>query len=270
MKCDQEAITHWLNNQMTIAERKEFELHLSGCSDCREALSIAEIVTGKLQQIEIPEPSPNMEICFQAMLGDYKKSVERKETRWKLFWTDLYEKLTMKPAFQLGYSLVLLLVGVGVTYLVLNPGSKDNNKVEITKLSSQVQEMKQLMMLSLLENPSATERLKAVSYTEEINTAGEQVIEALLTTLNEDPNVNVRLVTLEALTKYSSNAVVREGLVQSIIKQESPLMQSALADVMMKLQEKKSIAPFRKLLQDNRISDPIKTKIQQAITTLSI
>lgn len=270
MKCDKESITLWVNNQMTQAERKEFELHLSGCSDCREALSIAEKLTGKLQQIEIPEPSPDMERRFQAILGDYKKSVQRKDTRWNLFWIDLYEKLTLKPAFQLAYSFLLLLAGVGVAYLIFNTSSKDNSQTEITKLSLEVQEMKQLMMLSLLENPSATERLKAVSYTEDIYTADEQVIEALLTTLNEDPNVNVRLVTLEALTKYSSNPVVREGLVQSIIKQESPLMQSALADVMMRLQEKKSIEAFRKLLQDNRVSDPIKNKIQQTITTLNI
>lgn len=270
MKCDKEAITHWLNNQMTAAERNEFELHLSACSDCREALSIAEMVTGKLLQIEIPEPSAEMDRRFQAMLGDYKKAVQKKETRWKLFWSDLYEKLTMKPAFQLGYSLVLLLAGAGLTYLLLHPVVRDANKAEITKLSSEVQDMKQLMMLSLLENPSATERLKAVSYTEEINMADDQVIEALLTTLNEDPNVNVRLVTLEALIKYSSNPAVREGLVQSIVKQESPLMQSALADVMIKLQEKKSITPFRKLLQDNKVSDPVKTKIQQTISTLNI
>jgi len=270
MKCDKESITHWLNNEMTVAERKEFELHLSECGDCREVLSIAEKLTGRLLQMEIPEPSADMDMRFQAMLGDYKKSVQRKETRWSLFWTGLYEQLTIKPTFQLAYSFVLLLAGVGVAYLFLNTGSKDNSKIEIARLSSQVQEMKQLMMLSLLENPSATERLKAVGYTEEINTADEQVVEALLTTLNEDPNVNVRLVTLEALTKYSSNPVVREGLVQSIVKQESPLMQSALADVMMRLQEKKSIESFRKLLQDDRVSDPIKTKIQQTITTLNI
>jgi hypothetical protein len=270
MKCDKELITHWLNNEMKEAERKAFELHLSGCSVCRSAVSIAEKLTGKLKQVEIPEPTADMERRFQAMLGDYKKSVRRKETGWNSFWIDLYEKLTLKPAFQLAYSFLLLLAGVGVSYLFFNTSSKNNSQTEIAKLSSEVQEMKQLMMLSLLENPSATERLKAVSYTEEINTADEQVIEALLTTLNEDPNVNVRLVTLEALTKYSSNPAVREGLVQSIIKQESPLMQLALADVMMRLQEKKSIEAFRKLLQDNRVSEPIKTKIQQTITTLSI
>ncbi|MDZ7933765.1 MAG: hypothetical protein U5M51_02080 [Emticicia sp.] len=32
-----------------------------------------------------------------------------------------------------------------------------------------MQETKELMMLSMLENPTATERLKAVSYTQELN-----------------------------------------------------------------------------------------------------
>ena len=269
MKCEKESITHWLNDEMTAEERNAFELHLSECSKCREELNMAENLTGRLQQIEIPEPSAEMEMCFESMLGDYKRSVQQKETRWKLFLVDLYERLTIKPALQVAYSLFLLLAGVGIAYLFFNNPSKDNSKEEIANLSLQVLEMKQMMMISMLENPSATERLKAVSYTEDINAADESVIEALLTTLNEDPNINVRLVTLEALVKYSNNPMVREGLVQSIIKQESPLMQSALADVMMRLQEKRSIEPFKKLLQNNRVIDPIKLKIEQAITKLN-
>ena len=81
-----------------------------------------------------------------------------------------------------------------------------------------------MMMLSLLENPSATERLRAVGYTKNLNDANGRVIDALLTTLNNDPNVNVRLVTLEALAELAHDPRAREGLVQSLTKQESPLV----------------------------------------------
>ena len=126
-----------------------------------------------------------------------------------------------------------------------------------------------MMMLSLLENPAASQRLRAVSYTEEISQVDGKVVEALLTTLNNDSNVNVRLVTLEALAKLADHSAVREGLVQSITRQESPLVQSALADVMVKLQEKRSIKPLRQLLRDDRLNYLVKSKIEQSIRDLS-
>jgi HEAT repeat protein len=128
--------------------------------------------------------------------------------------------------------------------------------------------MREMMMLSLLENPSASERIRGVGYTTEIKAANKQVIDALLTTLNNDPNVNVRLMTLDALTHFAGDAGVREGLVQSIVQQESPLVQSAMADVMLKLQEKRSIQPFKKLLQQKQLNTMVKTKIEQTINRL--
>ena len=124
-------------------------------------------------------------------------------------------------------------------------------------------------MLSLLQNPSASQRMKAASYASESRTINPDILSALLTTLNNDPNVNVRLTTLDALTQYARNAAVREGLIQSILMQDSPLMQAALADVMLKLQEKRSIPSFKKLLQDKGLNDMVRSKIEQVITRLT-
>jgi len=123
-------------------------------------------------------------------------------------------------------------------------------------------------MKSLLQNPSASERIKGISYTSEITKVDKSVIEALLTTLNDDPNVNVRLMTLEALTHYASNPAVRAGLVESIGQQESPLVQAAMADVMLNLQEKNAIKPLRKLLQQKNLNALVRNKVEAAIARL--
>ena len=129
--------------------------------------------------------------------------------------------------------------------------------------------MRQMMLLSLIENPSATERLRAVSYTNEMEQVDSKVIDALLTTLNNDDNVNVRLATLEALAELAQNPHVREGLVHSLTRQESPLVQVALADVMVKLQEKRSIKVFKQLLRKDDLNILVKSKIEQTIKDLS-
>jgi len=94
------------------------------------------------------------------------------------------------------------------------------------------------------------------------------VIGALFTTLNGDPNVNVRLATLDALVKLADEPKVREGLVRCIDLQESPLMQSAIADAMVKLQEKSSVMSLKKLLGKKGLNQMVKTNIEKSIQKL--
>jgi hypothetical protein len=140
---------------------------------------------------------------------------------------------------------------------------------QLAALTAQMHEMREMMMMSLLQNPSASERIRAVSYTSDIGHVNPNIAAALLATLNSDPNINVRLSTLEALTHFARDPVVREGLIQSILQQESPLVQAALADVMLKLQEKRAVQPFRKLLQQKDLNQMVRTKIEQTITQLT-
>jgi HEAT repeats len=143
-----------------------------------------------------------------------------------------------------------------------------SERQQLDALTTQVHEMREMMMLALLQNPSASERMRAVSYTDGIKHVNANMTDALLATLNNDPNVNVRLTTLDALSHFAGNPAVREGLVQSILQQDSPLVQAALADVMLKLQERRAVKAFKKLLQQKDLNSTVRTKIEQTITRL--
>ncbi|HTI93393.1 MAG TPA: HEAT repeat domain-containing protein [Puia sp.] len=143
-----------------------------------------------------------------------------------------------------------------------------SDKRQLQVLSEQVHEMREMVLLALLENPSASERIRGVSYTNEISKVNRNVINALLSTLNNDPNSNVRLMTLEALTHYADDPAVREGLVQSILQQDSPLVQAALADAMLKLQEKKAVPSLKELLHQKDLNEMVRMKIRQTLTRL--
>ncbi len=125
-----------------------------------------------------------------------------------------------------------------------------------------------MMMLSLLEKESATDRLKAVNLTQDMDQASLKVTSALLQTLNNDENVNVRLAALDALRPYSSDGQIREALVRSIGKQKSPLVQVALAELMAELQEKAAIDELQKILEDGETPSDIKKKIQESIQVI--
>lgn len=261
----------WLNDELSAAERANLDAHLSHCPDCRQELAATRQVWQRMSDLPTPTPNPEMRTRFYAMLDSFE-TAERAAPQWS--WKGLLDRFGQRwePEFvwRMAYSVVLLSIGVAAGYWLQRERTPPVvYQQRIDTLTVQVQEMRQMMMLSLLENPSATERLRAVGYTKDITDVDSHVIDALLTTLNNDPNVNVRLVTLEALSELANDARVREGLVQSLTRQESPLVQVALADVMVKLQEKRSLKPLRQLLRKNGINDLVKGKIEQTIKELS-
>jgi hypothetical protein len=270
MKCEynQDQMIDWINGQMSTAESVSFEMHLANCTVCRQELENLRDLLNLMDELPKPEPSPTMRIRFQTMLETYRDSLEEKRNPVVRLAEKFRQIWSLQPGLQLAYSIALIFAGLLGGYLLNNRSSGTAGNSQIDSLSTQVHEMREMMMLSLLENPSASERIRGVSYSNEIKRANKPVVDALLSTLNNDPNVNVRLMTLDALTHFANDPVVREGLVQSILQQESPLLQSALADVMLKLQEKSSIPAFKKLLMQKDLNHLVRSKIEQTITEL--
>lgn len=269
MNCafDKEQLWSLALNQLSEAEKATVNLHVASCESCKAELN--EImgfwnITAALPEPEVPE---GMKQRFMTELDNYKQK-QLSHSNGLSVWRDrLNAFITTITTPKFGYGLAMLLIGVVATTFFFK--TNDNSGNEVKQLSSQVKEMREMLALSLLEHPSASERLRAVSYVEEIDTVDNRVKDALLTTLNNDENINVRLTALETLSKMANDPKVREGLIQSIAHQDSPLIQSALADLMLKLQAKKSVRSWQQLLKKPETNDAIKDKIKQTIHQLS-
>ena len=271
MNCEKgkELLAGWMEDQLTEAGRAEMEAHLAGCAQCRQQVEANRRLWVTMGHVPAPQPSEKMQVRFDAMLDTYKQE-EMSRVPGVLFY--LRQLFAIRPGFTWAYSVALVVVGIGFGYL-LNRGfggvpAAGPEKQQLQALSAQIHEMREMVLLSLLENPSASERIRGVSYTSEISKVNKNVINALLSTLNNDPNSNVRLITLEALTHYADDPAVREGLVQSILHQDSPLVQAALADTMLKLQEKKAVPSLKELLHQKDLNEMVRMKIQQTLTRL--
>ena len=212
-------------------------------------------LTEKIDQQPEPVPSLELDHRFYEMLAKEK----RKSRSFTFSFPDL------KILFpRLALACTLLIAGFLSGYWFQQPTSTS----DVKQLTLQVESLKEMMMISLLEKESATERLKAVSLTQEIDGPSKKVTEALLKTLNADPNVNVRLAALDALQGYSNLPHVREGLVRSIATQQSPLVQMALAELMVAIQEKSSVNELKKVLDQKSTAKEVKEKIQKSIEVL--
>ena len=215
-------------------------------------------IDAKVSKLEFASPSSQLDDRFYHMLA--KEQASRTSFSWKGFfsWPELAPKLALAS--------LMLVIGVGIGY-IMRPAAVTNSS-EMAELGKQMSEMKEMMMLTLLEKESASERLRAVSLTQDMDKASEKVTGALIQTLNNDENVNVRLAALDALRPYLGNSGVREQLIRSIAQQESPLVQVALAELMAAAQVKSSVKELEKILKNDKTPSDVKNRIQKSIDIL--
>ena len=86
------------------------------------------------------------------------------------------------------------------------------------------------------------------------------MVAALLDALMHDPNVNVRLATIDALERFASREEVRRGTIQAVQQQPSPLVQIALIDFMVKTNERESVPTLRRLAEDPQADSAVRAR----------
>jgi hypothetical protein len=231
------------------------ELIVAGAVDLASLHELA-LLDEQIHKMEGASPSLNLDDKFYTALADEKRASRKTNSFSFPSLNSLFPRLAMAA--------VLILSGFAVGYFLQSP----QQKIEVSELTKEVGDLKEMVMLSLMEKESATQRLKAVSLTSEMDQASDKVTNALFVALNKDENVNVRLAALEALKPYVSKSTVRLKLIESIEEQASPLVQVALAELMVTMQEKRSVDQLRQLLKDERVPKEVKYKISESIKVL--
>jgi hypothetical protein len=256
----------FLAQNQTEAEKAEMEAAIkAGALDLDKVNDLTQF-NHRLAAVPLPEPTERLRSNFYQMLAEEKRKGTSRPGVADWFVNLLDHLRAQVTLGQLVYSSLLLVLGVA---LGLNYNRKPATGDEkLAALTTEMQQMKKMMMLTLLEQPSATDRLKAVNLSTDMVQADDKVIKSLLQTLNSDPSVNVRLAAIEALYQHAENPAAREGLVSAITRQESPLVQLALADVMVAMQEKNSVKQLKQLLQQEDLNEAVKTKVKESIQIL--
>jgi hypothetical protein len=167
--------------------------------------------------------------------------------------------------YSIAAGLALLVVGFVVGR---STKTEDTTKGQIIALQNDVQEMKKLLTVSNLQQASASERIKAVNQSTRLNEANNEIIGALLSTLNSDVNVNVRLASCEALYKWKDEPIVRKGLVTSLSNQSDPAVQITIIHMLVEMKEKEAIPEIRKLVQSDQVISIVKSSAEQGIARL--
>ena len=252
----------FIDGNLSEEQRTQIEmLIVKGEIDRKELNSLAGMMH-KMDQLEAPDPSETMRERFYAELSEQVLVTRHSESRLKELFVSVG---SLFRSIHFAYAVVALVVGVGLG-LFLSPDLPQSQ--QLNGLQKELRNMKETMVLMLLNEPSTTQRLKGVNISMDMSQSDDRVVDALLQTLNHDPNVNVRLAAVEALTHHASNPIARKGLVEAIDQQKSPIIQAALADAMVSIQEKQSIPEFKRLLERDDLNKTVRNRVENTLAML--
>lgn len=252
-------IAEYLNSEISEENLKKLEQ----VADER-GISLAELAKmyDDIDKLEVPEYNSQMDEKFYAMLNQEKALINNKLNRWTNSWGKFVQIISVPQVPRLAYGFMLLLIGLLAGNILLPNRAYEK---QILGMSLEMSKMRELMVLSMIEDEQATDRIKAVNYVDQMNEVDTKVIDALFKTLNNDENVNVRLVSLETLTRFTNSSIVREGLVKSLEHQESPIIILELAETLIQLQDKKSIKELENLLKKKDLDPNLRSTIESGL-----
>lgn len=255
-------VLDYLEGRLSPEEEDQLKAMIAEGIISREEITQLQDFYLRTDAYETPEPSEKLRHHFYENLQ--QEQVEAGKKSWWHSWTPNLQ-LDIKLS-QLAYGLIIFLLGLMVG--LLNNTNRGYEQ-QMADMRAELQNMQESLVVNLLEQSSATKRLKAVSISAGLQQANDKITSSLLHTLNQDADVNVRLAALDALLNYADAPLVREGLIRSIAGQEAPMMQLAMAEAMVALREPRSVDELQKLLEQDDINEMVAQEIRKSIRALS-
>ncbi len=274
MICDRtrEKLPELLAGRLDAATREKVIDHLDTCSACRAEAAELGVVWRGLEAMSEPEPSQAMRARFRETLAAYEEGFQDAQRRqalaipprrwWSSFWP-------AQPAWQVAMAAALAVAGVFGGHYLGAPQAPAHIP-EIAQLKGEVDNLRQMVALSLMQQQSPTARLRGVTYSYQVARPDEQVEQALLHAVNHDSNVNVRLSAVDALSKFTADPGLRRALVDSIPVQDSPLVQIALVDLLVQVNARNAVPALRKLTSDRSIDEAVQQRAASGLAKMGV
>jgi len=266
MNC-QESRSHMpdlLSDDLDGKVAEQVHEHLHSCPACWQEWSELHETWSRLGLLPEAQPSPELRRNFYRRLeASRKKLATAGRPSWRERLRAAAQRLLPAPTWRLAAASLVVATGFGAGFFL--GGGREDGSGKLERLSREVDSLQQQVTLSLLGQPSASARLQGISLTSRVQEPAPSLITALLETLDNDPSVNVRLSAVEALYLFAGRAEVRTALAASLARQESPLVQIALIDLLVSLKEKQAATALKQLLGDKKIIPEVQQRARLGI-----
>jgi hypothetical protein len=207
--------------------------HLRSCPACARETDGLTDTWALLERIPADEPNS---AAMRARLSELIDPPARARRWW------------IAPALQAAAAVVLVAGGFAIGR---HSAPMPQPDPAISELRDELHATREMVSLSLLQQQSASERLRGITYTSQIDRPGSEVVSALLDTLMHDPDVNVRVKSIDALKRFADRHDVRQAATKALTgPASSPLVQIALIDFLIEANDRESLTSLRQVAQD--------------------
>ena len=251
-----EKIAAYLSGDLSKHEVYEVETLISENQKWKNEHEDQEKLLTLMDSVSCLEPPARMKNDFEKML--LKENQRPEPLKRVRYWN------SSKLWWQVAASLAILALG----YFIGISIHKNTTNDQILALQKEMNATKQMVITSL-KAESASARLKAVNTSNEMKMMDEDILIALINTLNTDKNVNVRIASLEALSQFADQEHVRKALIESLSTQNEPTIQIVLIHLLVQLNEKRALAPLEKMMNDKNTMETVRDEASFGVFKLS-
>ena len=264
-----------LDRRTAATAHLEARAHLAGCPDCQREFSALSQTLAALDAMPTPSPTPRLRQNFYAMLEEEKHSAASMFAA-----TERGHRLRRASLLRWLFAPVgaaaLLLLGFlgGARYASApTPAVPDNSAAlrgEVAELRKKMDTMSKLVYTSFLEQQQrpAGDRLRGVLTSATVESPDDRVLNDLIGSLALDPSTNVRLRALEALYPHADKPVVRAGVLASLPREQSPLVQVAMIDFLAAARDHEAGPALEKISVNEAADRSVRDAARRALTQL--
>jgi hypothetical protein len=172
--------------------------------------------------------------------------------------------LSLFSAPGLAAALGCVFVGVMVGLLLMNSVAPEH--AELAQLQQQVALLNRNLVLDRLENDSASKRLLGVIEAGDLAGHDPEVMRALLERAVDDRVHSVRTAAIDAIGPRLGTPAVGDELMASLENAESPLVQLALADMVLRYGNPKQLEQLLRLSERGRLHPDVAQHVKSSVS----
>ena len=247
----------YIDGTIDQADREQIEREIRNNPDAAILFQQTQKVLQAINQSSLLEPTTflkeNFEKELQSLIAGEKREIK-------------IISIKQSYLYRIAAGLALVLASGALFYWV-NKGIEQDR--ELTRLKEEMQKTKTMMMTMLENQSSAGQRIQGVTVAYKMEIADDEIVKALVKTMNQDRNTNVRLAALEALSKFHEQPHVRGALINSLSTQTDPAVQIALIRLLVEIKEMQTLKELERISTDDNALPAVQDEAHAGILKLS-
>jgi hypothetical protein len=283
MTCTQvrEQLPALLDDRLATAAVRDLRAHLAACPDCERELAALSQTLRALDAMPTPFPTPRLRARVYAAIAAEEHALRSapapiapEPRSARPLWLRWIQPLAAAALLALGFILGQRQTPSPIASAAPAPATivapDAATQRELAELRQKMDSMSQLVGYSILQQQSRSsiERLRGVLTSAAVAQPDDKTINDLIGALALDPSANVRLNALEALYAHADLDVVRAGVLTSLPREQSPLVQISMIDFLAAARDREAAPTLQKLSNNHQADLNVRAAAKRALGQL--